>query len=103
VKVTAVDSTPMKWLEKMICGYAPQPTPPQSRNPFSRMHNLLALLKTGEAFTAPKLAALIKVSPKTIHRDIEYLRQQGVKIVFCHFKWSFRLETQNAIPPQFSV
>jgi HTH domain len=72
-----------------------------SRPAWSRLQNLLAVLKTGENFNSSSLAKILKLNPKTIHRDIVFLRGQGLKINFDHLKNSFQLSGE--IPASFTL
>jgi hypothetical protein len=47
-----------------------------SRPPLARMLRLHELLCQGEPVTCKRIAEELEVSPKTIHRDIEFMRDQ---------------------------
>ena len=71
------------------------------REAWGRLSNLIALLKTGEAFNAQKISRLVHRCPKTVHRDLDFLRKSGVKIEFDFSAKTFRLVGE--IPRQFSL
>ncbi len=54
-----------------------------SRPPIERMALISRLLRTREPFNATGLALVFEVSPKTIHRDIEFMKDRlGFKFRF---------------------
>lgn len=68
-----------------------------------RLQNILALLKTGELFNCKTIAAATNTCTKTIHRDVTYLRRQGVKINWIVAKRAYQLDKTFPLPPQFQV
>jgi len=90
-----------QWCHADILGaYSPRPVPGR-RESWMRLVNLLSILRTGENFNAVKLARLVKHCTKTVHRDLDHLRSQGVKIVFDRARNTFHLD--GRIPPQFNL
>jgi hypothetical protein len=71
------------------------------RTAWARLQNILAILKTGEAFNSTKLAKISRVSTKAIKRDVAFLKKQGLKINFDFTKNSYRLIGE--IPPNFKI
>jgi hypothetical protein len=72
------------------------------RESWSRLQSILAILRAGETFNANTLAKRTGFVAKTIHRDIDYLRREGVKIVFDSRKNTFVLDVTAPLPPQFT-
>ena len=84
----------------ILGAYSPKPTT-GVRQCWARLHNLLAILRTGERFNANSLSRLMKVSNKTIQRDLKFLRQQGVRIIYKRGPQTHALDKSFALPPQF--
>ena len=55
---------------------------PGLRQAWGRLQNLLAILRAGENLNVRQLARLTRHCTKTIHRDLDFLRTQGVKLVY---------------------
>lgn len=75
--------------------------PGSSRPAWVRLNNILSILKTGEAFNRSSLSKLTRCCTKTIQRDINCLRWQGVKIKFDFDAGTYRLT--GPIPAQFGI
>jgi hypothetical protein len=86
----------------VLGAYSPKPLT-GVRLAWGRLANLLAILKTGETFTAVNLARAAKVCKKTVHRDIDYLRRQGVKIIFNFSSKTFQLDRSQSVPTLFGI
>ncbi|EEF58330.1 helix-turn-helix transcriptional regulator [Pedosphaera parvula] len=55
---------------------AAEPSSPLSRLPFERMQRLHQLIQKGRYPNAPKVAREFEVSSKSIHRDLEFMRDR---------------------------
>lgn len=67
-----------------------RPTVPQTRPPLRRMAEIRRLLVRGELFNASTLAKEFEVSAKTIHRDIDFMREAlGYEITWVAERCSF--------------
>lgn len=86
----------MNWLTKLIQGYAPVNG---TREAWGRLAKLVTLLQTGDAFNATTLAKATGRCTKTMHRDLAWLRSQGVELIFDVPKRTFRLKPGSPIPP----
>lgn len=68
--------------------------------PRERMVRLLSLLQTGRRWTAAELATAIDATPRTLRRDIEYLRGQGYPVESARGPGGhYRLVAGSALPP----
>jgi hypothetical protein len=72
-----------------------------TRQSWSRMQNLLAVLRSGDRFNAVTLARATGMCTKTIHRDLGYLKRHGVRIAYdCA---SNKYSVEPPIPPLFDL
>jgi len=71
------------------------------RDSFVRLSSIVAILKTGEAFNCSTLSRITGLSTKTISRDINFLRRQGVRIAYAKEFHTYRLNRECSLPPQF--
>lgn len=61
---------------------------------------LLNLLQTHRSWTGPELAERLSVSPRTLRRDVERLRELGYRIESAPgAEGGYRLEAGSAVPP----
>lgn len=60
---------------------------------FLRLKAILNALRAGEPVNCRQMAAKYGCASKTIHRDIESLRDQGIRIDFDFYSNTFRLHT----------
>jgi len=84
----------------ILGAYSPKPIS-GSRQSWARLHNLLAILRTGERFNANSISRLMKISSKTIQRDLQFLRRQGVQIIYERGPQTYALDKSFSLPPQF--
>lgn len=60
---------------------------PISRTTFFRIYTIDKLIRSGTYPNVPQLAEKIEVKPRTIERDIEYMRDLlGAPIKYCYKK-----------------
>ncbi len=67
-----------------------------SRPAWSRLNATLDALTNGERFTVKSFAQRFGTCTKSIHRDIDYLRSRGFKVVFNYRANSFLLNRPEA-------
>ena len=69
-------------------------------DPRERMLRLLGLLQTGRRWPAADLARAIEVSPRTLRRDLDHLREIGYPVESTRGPaGSYRLVSGRALPP----
>lgn len=69
---------------------------PCTRFAYARLQDILRVLRSGDRCTAVSLARAARTSPKTIHRDLNFMRRQGLKIQFDRGEHTYQLDrTQN--------
>ncbi|APU15363.1 MULTISPECIES: helix-turn-helix transcriptional regulator [Actinoalloteichus] len=69
-------------------------------SPRERMLRLLSLLQSGRRWTATDLAAALECTPRTLRRDIEYLRELGYPVTSTRGPGgNYRLVAGRALPP----
>ena len=71
------------------------------RDSFIRLSSIVTVLKTGEEFNCSTLSRITGLCTKTISRDINFLRRQGVQIEYVKESHTYRLERSSHLPPQF--
>src|SRR5713226_6311525 len=78
----------------------PSPRLPASRPPLERMLRIHQLLQSGSLPKAPELAAELEVSTKSIHRDLEFMRDRlQLPLEFDRARFGYRYtEEVNAFP-----
>lgn len=84
----------------------PTPRPPGAKNggkgsarvKRGRLAALVALLRAGGDHSASALAARLGVTPRTIWRDVETLRENGVPVIGTRGR-GYRLDSTTALPP----
>jgi proteasome accessory factor B len=64
---------------------------------FQRVFRLLSYLQSGPRFNADQLAHQFQVSRRTIFRDIMFLREMGIPVVFDEGNGAYRLSAQFRI------
>ncbi len=64
----------------------------QHRSVFARVQKLLRMLVAGREFNQSSLALALGRAAKTIQRDVDFLRQQGIRISYLKARHSYQLE-----------
>ena len=82
-----------------ILGKLSRRTPSGARQAFGRLANILALLQTGERFNAATLAKANGKCTKTTHRDLDWLRSQGVDLIFDGSRKTYQIKPGSPVPP----
>ncbi|MGI5347162.1 helix-turn-helix transcriptional regulator [Streptomyces sp. CA-250714] len=70
------------------------------RDPSARLLQLLSLLQTPREWSGTELATRLRVTPRTIRRDVERLRELGYPVQATHGNTGgYRLGSGTAMPP----
>lgn len=74
-------------------GISNQPKPFTCRHPIERFRRIAAALRDGKSFTATTMARELEVSSKTVHRDLEFMRDRlGAEIEYNYLTCSWQVE-----------
>lgn len=65
---------------------------------FARLQNLLAALVKGEQFTMKNIASATNRSTKTVQRDLDFLREQGIRLRYIPNEFRWQLEPGQQHP-----
>lgn len=68
---------------------------PQRRE---RLHHLVELLRSSRTLTSTQLAKALKVSRRTVFRDIQELQRRGINVVWSELQQAYHLEITSVVP-----